>query len=536
MDLHAGSNVGFYRILSPIGAGGMGKVYAAEDSRLHRKVALKILSEESTQQPDRVQRFEQEAYAASALNHPNILTIYEVGRFEGVHYMATELIEGKTLRELLPTRLSLRKVLDVAVQAAGALAAAHAAGIVHRDIKPENIMVRPDGYVKILDFGLAKLTEPQFGPGQVDGEMETAITAPTEPGRIMGTWLYMSPEQVRGKEVDARTDIWSLGVVLYEMLSGHPPFAAATPTDTIVAIVDRDPQPLAQFGVTVPDELFRILSKALAKDCEERYQSIKDMALDLKQLNQALELQTVTRSTGIHSVIGRMPLVAQPKPAPRNRTAVLGLALVLLAGIAWGVWAVLHRQPPPAVPRERELTYSLLVQKMRTGQPYQDPFASTGQESFGSGWKFRFNFSSPQPGSLYLLDDAQGSGGKRVLALVYPLPPAAGSGPSGNRLSYLSANQRLQTGWYFFDQHPGTETVWMVWSVQPLESLEEVARSVAARQDPTITDPSESANIRGLLARYSSPKPVAATDQARKQTTIRGSTDVIVNAVELEHH
>src|SRR3989441_10183803 len=221
------TTISHYRILSKLGAGGMGEVYLAEDTKLDRKIALKLLPTKFTEDADRVRRFIQEAKAASALNHPNIITIYEIGQEQGTHYMAAEFIDGQTLRQrMMSDKLSLNVALDIAVQIASALAAAHAAGIVHRDIKPENIMVRRDGLVKVLDFGLAKLTAHRLQAGH--GDAPTVTTTGTVPGMVMGTLRYVSPEQARGLEVDARTDIFSLGIVLFEMVSGQLPFQGAT--------------------------------------------------------------------------------------------------------------------------------------------------------------------------------------------------------------------------------------------------------------------------------------------------------------------
>src|SRR6266478_6455998 len=218
-----GKELGHYHVLSLLGAGGMGEVYLAEDTRLKRKVALKLLPAELTANRDRLRRFEQEARAASALNHPNIITIHEIRQVDGLNFIVTELIEGQTLRQQIATeRMKLSLVLDVAMQVASALTAAHAAGIIHRDLKPENVMLRPDGLIKVLDFGLAKLTEPRTS--KMDSEAATVARVDTKMGAVMGTAQYMSPEQARGLKVDARTDIFSLGVVLYEMLAGRPPF------------------------------------------------------------------------------------------------------------------------------------------------------------------------------------------------------------------------------------------------------------------------------------------------------------------------
>jgi len=233
-----GETLSHYRIASKIGAGGMGDVYLAEDTRLGRKVALKLLPEQFTKDEDRVRRFEQEARAASALNHPNIITIHDIGRANELHFIATEFIDGRTLRQrMMESRMELTAALDVTLQVATALSAAHEAGIIHRDIKPENVMLRRDGIAKVLDFGLVKLTERRAPV--TDTESPTAIIPQTDPGTVMGTAHYMSPEQARGVEVDARSDIFSLGVICYEMVTGRAPFAGATVTDIIIAIVQQ---------------------------------------------------------------------------------------------------------------------------------------------------------------------------------------------------------------------------------------------------------------------------------------------------------
>src|SRR5215471_15231743 len=280
---------GPYEIVAFISRGGMGEVYLAHDPRLHRKVALKILPPAFTKESERLRRFEQEARAASALNHPNIITIYEILRTGSTHAIATEFVEGETLRQWLShSPLTLSESLHIAVQVADALTAAHKAGIIHRDIKPENIMLRPDGYVKVLDFGLAKLAEDS-----PDVPMEEALTRQvrTGSGVVIGTAAYMSPEQARGKAVDARTDIFSLGAVIYEMVTQQRPFDGETPSDVLAAILKTEPEPLIALLADVPVELSRIVTKALRKDPEERYQVVKDLLIDLKSLAQDLDFQ-----------------------------------------------------------------------------------------------------------------------------------------------------------------------------------------------------------------------------------------------------
>ncbi len=315
-----GKNLGHYHVLSLLGSGGMGEVYQVEDTRLKRKVALKLLPTELTANRDRLRRFEQEARAASALNHPNIITIHEIGEVDGVNFIVTELIEGQTLRRLMATaRMQLSLVLDVAMQVASALTAAHAAGIIHRDLKPENIMLRPDGLIKVLDFGLAKLTESPTS--NLKSEAPTVGRVDTEMGTVMGTAQYMSPEQARGLKVDARTDIFSLAVLIYEMVAGRLPFEGSN-TNEIVAstLSDKEPAPLARYARELPAELERIVSKALRKDREERYQTIKDLLIDLRSLRAELEFQRrLERSTPPDS--SRDEIVAANSPPVAVETA-----------------------------------------------------------------------------------------------------------------------------------------------------------------------------------------------------------------------
>src|SRR5437016_4663786 len=281
-----GQSFGPYKILEHIGAGGMGDVYLAEDVRLGRKVALKILPVGFTRDHERVRRFQQEARSASALNHPNILTIFEIGEVDARHFIATEFIEGETLRQrMVKSHLEINEVLDVAVQVAAALTAAHQAGIAHRDIKPENIMLRQDGFVKVVDFGIAKLTEPKTD------ESEAVTLLNTKQGTVIGTAHYMSPERARGLQIDARTDIWSLGVVLYEMVAGSVPFKGATSSDVIASVLDREPTTLARFCPEVPNELEWIVKKALRKHRDERYQTIRELVTDLKSLARKLQFE-----------------------------------------------------------------------------------------------------------------------------------------------------------------------------------------------------------------------------------------------------
>src|SRR5262245_48524188 len=290
-----GRRIGQYELLSLLGSGGMGEVYLARDTRLGRKAALKLLPQEYTHDRERVWRFEQEARAASALSHPNIITIYEIGEVGGTHYIATEYIEGQTLRQRMKEHpMTPRDAVEGGIQIAAALTAAHEAGVIHRDIKPENVMLRRDGYFTVLDFGLAKLIErlPISRTSVADGETSMWEPMKTNPGLVMGTVNYMSPEQVRGQEVDGRSDIFSLGVVLYEMVAGCTPFEGATPTEVIAAILHLEPMLLQRRAPNTPAELERITAKTLAKEREERYQTAADLLFDLKNLRLELEVET----------------------------------------------------------------------------------------------------------------------------------------------------------------------------------------------------------------------------------------------------
>ncbi|MDQ3749317.1 MAG: protein kinase, partial [Acidobacteriota bacterium] len=286
--LKIGQQFDRYKIISLIGKGGMGEVYLAEDKKLDRQVAVKILNEKFSQDESNLNRFIREAKAASSLNHPNILVIYEIGESDEVHYIVSEFIKGKTLREILKERtLQLSEVLDISVQITNALCTAHEAHLIHRDIKPENIMMRPDGYVKILDFGLAKLIE-QKNKSILGLEESTVRQNQTAKGVILGTVNYMSPEQAKGERVDERTDIFSLGVVIYETMARRTPFAGDSVSETFANLINAEPQPISRFAANVPNEMQRIVSKMLRKKKDERYQTMRDLLTDLKDLNEGL--------------------------------------------------------------------------------------------------------------------------------------------------------------------------------------------------------------------------------------------------------
>jgi serine/threonine protein kinase len=300
--------IGHYQLISRLGKGGMGEVYLANDTRLDRKVAIKLLPAAFTAAPDLIRRFQREAKAASALYHPNIVTIYETGEEDGAHFIVAEFVEGRTLREVMENeRLQLAAAIKIATQIASALVEAHRIGIVHRDIKPENVMLRPDGLVKVLDFGLAKLTE------RIDlalgNEASTIFNVHTDSGIILGTVSYMSPEQARGHNVDARSDLFSLGVLLYEMAAGGRPFTGATMVDVLAAVLEKEPAPL-QGSSALPAELQQIVTRALRKNREERYQTAKDFLADLRQLRSRLKTEQTPRWLSRYSALIVLAAVA----------------------------------------------------------------------------------------------------------------------------------------------------------------------------------------------------------------------------------
>ncbi|MCA1637577.1 MAG: protein kinase [Acidobacteria bacterium] len=352
--LVSGQSLSHYKVIEQIGKGGMGEVYLAQDTKLHRQVALKVLSSDFAQDDDRLRRFVREVHVTSSLNHPNILTIHEIGGGDDLHFIASEYVKGETLRQRLEREnLTLREILEIATQIVMALKAAHEAGIVHRDIKPENIMIREDGLVKVLDFGLAKLTEKT----PLDEEAETRMQVQTQSGMILGTARYMSPEQARGKEIDERTDIFSFGIVLYEMLSGKLPFKGETAMDTIGAILTKEPAPLSE---EVPPQLQYIVEKCLRKDREERYQTAKDLLIDLKNVKQDLEFQNKLERTALpqpdESKTQTLNATTSGKPQTTSsaeyvvteikqhkRGFVIGLSILLFSMLGFGYWFFANR-------------------------------------------------------------------------------------------------------------------------------------------------------------------------------------------------
>ena len=385
----SGQMINHYKIVAAIGAGGMGEVYLAEDTRLERRVALKFLPAHLTEDERYLRRFEQEARAVAALSHPNVCMIHEVIETgDGRHCIVMEYVDGMTLSDSLKEKpLTVREALDIAIQVSSALSAAHLAGIVHRDIKLENIMLRRDGYVKILDFGLAKLTDKNWSG--VDNEAATRMLN-TSPGVVMGTVYYMSPEQARGLPVDERTDIWSLGVVLYEMICGSHPFTGATPTDVIISIAEREPEPLTKCVPEAPMQLEEIVQKALAKKREDRYQTADDLQRDLRSLSRELEFQSelgeVKRSTG------RFPALETNRDQIRvdhfkwTSSRMLILAAIVAGLIITTLIAVRsYRNGSTQAPSSKITSVAVLPMTNVSGDPAQDYFVDGMTETLIAG-------------------------------------------------------------------------------------------------------------------------------------------------------
>ena len=516
MRLSAGARLGQYEIVVALGTGGMGEVYRARDTKLQRPAAIKVITADE-EDPDRVKRLEREALSASALNHPNILTVYELGSHEGLNYIVTELIEGETLRARIRRGpIPLADALDLATQVGAALYAAHTAGIVHRDIKPENVMVRPDGYVKVLDFGIAKLVESSRAAAE-----SATLTVQTVPGMLLGTVGYMAPEQIRGLAVDQRADVWSFAVLLHEMLTGRSLFTGPTTSDIIAAVLERTPPSLGASGIDAPPELERILRKALAKDRENRYQTMKELLVDLRQVRQQPERVVV------------------PPASPRSVVPVVAGAsfLVIAMIVGWAVWnssvrGPETRFPPPATfpspstAATRSFEYWLTVEPPPGISP-RGAVESGGNEVFIAGSRFRFNFSNPSTGFVYVLNESTAPSGAPLLTMLYPTP----SRRDGS--AELTAGEVASTGNYFFDKNAGVERVWIVWSARPQEDLELAKRWVSPEHQGQVKDSDEARRIVGLLASEATKNTTARTDQPGKRTIVSGPGDLLVHKAEL---
>ena len=530
--LNKGQQFGAYFILDRLGAGGMGEVYLARDSRLDRTVALKVLSTDVSSDKRRMQRFRQEARVASSLNQPNILTIFEFGEANTLTYLATEFIDGHTLRDHLRTqRLKLTEILDITIQILAALDAAHEARIVHRDIKPENVMIRRrDRVVKVLDFGLAKVTEKQPTLARDhNSDSEAATEMKTAPGMLMGTINYMSPEQAQSRAVDERTDIWSTGVMLYEMVTGAMPFGGPTISHTLVQIIENDPPPLAKAAPQTPPELQRIVNKAMAKDVEDRYQTAKDMLIDLRNLRKQLE---------------GGPVALDQRDRKTDNKRALAVALLVLAffiAVTFGVnvWRRSRAQPAATATTtstsvgpvsERALTYWITVRQTRAGK--EKIYTLAGEINFELKDAIRLNVRSPQAGHLYVLNEGPRNGSDAAEFVVLFPSPTANEGSS-----LLSANTELQipaVSWFTFDKEQGIERVWLIFSRDAIPEVDALKKFASQKTGGLITDPAQNKLVQDFLLTQTTSKP--EVERGDTLTTVKTTDNVLVYPVKLEHH
>jgi len=548
-----------YVIESAIGQGGVGAVYLARDRKLHdKRVVLKILLDRSLQNEWVVQKFQQEKEALARVDHPGVVGILDTGELpDGKAYLVMQFIDGVTLRsQVRPEGMPLARAAEIIKQIGRALSAAHERGIFHRDLKPENIMLQSFGrgeeQVKIIDFGIAKLKDSLVAPSTVTG-----ATA--------GTVAYMAPEQLAGKSISAATDIFALGAIAYEIVTGRKPFNPETGFELLemqrsgVRVQPRDLRP------AISTEANEVILRALNFAPADRFQTARDFGEVLAQslddesgtLDQnsaapvpATQLATsanpLARQTGDLSsktIAGRYepakvdtlqqpsfvpPVTDEAEPSRRGMFAGIALVLLLVIGAAAGF--LIWKRDTIFGGRERSLTYSLTVQKMRDGKPFQTEFESSGQEIFENGWKFRLNVDSRQDGYLYLLNEGPASANSSTYNVLFPESKTNSGSPQ------VTAGRKLQTDWMRFDEQQGTEKFWIIWSAAPVKELEAVTEVVNDQDLGEIKDAVKAKAVRDFLNQQATPKPEVTKDSAKKQSVIKGKGDVLVNAIELEHH
>lgn len=556
-----------YFIESELGQGGVGAVYLASDRKLHDKhVVIKVLLDKSLQNSWVVQKFQQEKEALARVDHPGVVGVLDTGEMpDGKPYLVMQYIDGVTLRsQIKPEGMPIDRAAELIKQMGRALGAAHDKGIFHRDLKPENIMLQSFGageeQVKIIDFGIAKLKDSIVAPS-------------TMTGATAGTVAYMAPEQLGGRPTSAATDIFAFGAIAYEIITGRKPFNPETGFELLemqrhgVRISPSDLRP------AVSTDANEIILRALSFEPSQRFQTARefgdslaraltdDLTLDQSRTPKAqipaTQLATQanpparqTSDLSQKTIAGRFeparadtlnPALYAPVAEEESARSGLGLKLAVglvvlfivaaTGGLVFWKRAVIFdsRRIDPAI-SERSLAYSLTVQKMRDGKPYQDQFESSGQEIFENGWKFRINLSSPQDGYLYLLNEGPSSGDATTYNVLFPEATTNGGSPR------VTANQKLQTAWMRFDDHQGTENFWLVWSASPVPELEAVTGAVNDRDLGEIKDAAKARAVRDFLKQHSSAKPEVTKDSAKKQSVVKAKTDVLVNAIELEHH
>jgi serine/threonine protein kinase len=552
-----------YFIESELGQGGVGAVYLASDRKLHDKhIVIKILLDKSLQNSWVVQKFQQEKEALARVDHPGVVGILDTGELpDGKPYLVMQYIDGVTLRsQIKPEGMPIDRAGEMIKQMGRALGAAHDKGIFHRDLKPENIMLQSFGageeQVKIIDFGIAKLKDSMVAPS-------------TMAGSTAGTVAYMAPEQLGGRPTSAATDIFAFGAIAYEIITGRKPFNPETGFELLemqrqgVRISPSDLRP------AVSTEASEIILRALSFEPSQRFQTAREfgdalaraltdeLTLDQRSAPSsqipATQLATQanpparqTADLSQKTIAGRFepakadtlnPALYAPVAAEESARSgpglkvALGLILLVVIGVAagLGVWkreAIFGARNAS----ERSLAYSLTVQKMRDGKPFQDQFESSGQEIFENGWKFRINLSSPQDGYLYLLNEGPASGDATTYNILFPEATTNGGSPR------VTANQKLQTAWMRFDDHQGSENFWLVWSASPVPELEAVTGAANDRDLGEIKDGAKARTVRDFLKQHSATKPEVTKDSAKKQSVVKSRTDTLVDAIELEHH
>jgi serine/threonine protein kinase len=554
-----------YFIEKELGRGGVGAVYLARDRKLHEKrVVIKVLLDKSLQNSWVVKKFQQEREALARVDHPGVVGILDTGELpDGKPYIVMQFIDGTTLRsQIKPEGVQLDRAAELIRQIGKALGAAHDKGIFHRDLKPENIMLQTLGageeQVKIIDFGIAKLKDSIISPSTITG-----ATA--------GTVSYMAPEQLSGRPTSAATDIFAMGAIAYELVTGRKPFNPETGFELLEmqrAGVRVEPSDLRP---SLAEEASRTILRALSFDPQQRYQSAREFgdalarslssdampdnrasAEQIPATQLATDVNPAARQTAdlsprtiaarfapakVDTLGGSPSPLAFEDDSPRSSTglkigaALLALALIgVVAGvIVWKRSALFGKNVTPPI-AERSLAYSLTVQKMREGKPYQADFESSGREIFENGWKFRMNISTPQEGYLYLLNEGPAAGDTTTYNLLFPEAKTNSGSPR------VSAEQKLQTAWMRFDEHQGTEKFWLVWSVSPVKELEAATDVVNEKDQGEIKDSAKARAVREFLKNNSSSKTDVEKDPAKPQTNVKGKGDVLVNLIELEHH
>src|SRR5690349_1404660 len=534
-----------YLIEKELGHGGVGAVYLARDRKLHDKpVVVKVLLEKSMRNTWVVQKFRQEKEALSRLNHPGVVAILDTGELnDGKPFIVMEYVDGTSLRNVLkqqPQGMDFVQAASIVKQIGAALTAVHEKKIYHRDLKPENIMLQPlvadEVQVKIVDFGIAKIKESVVAASTVTG------------GTTAGTMVYMSPEQLNGDKITPASDIYSFGVIAYELVTGRRPFSP----DTIVQLYDMQREGVrvkpADLRPRLPQEAQNIILKTLAFDAKSRYQKASEVgsALSDALMNEEETLKHQPKLIDRKSPAQRAwaeTLVsgAQPDPLPvgahRKILPFIVVGILLLSVLAAGGYAFFsnrqsrsgNEQPKASTDSQRSLFYSLTVQKMRDGKPYQDSFQFSGQEIFESGYKFRINVSSPESGYLYIFNEGADLNKNASFNIIYPTPV------TNNGSAQLAANQKMQTNWNTFTGQPGTEMFWIVWSVSPIQEME-TARSAAFKsEEGALLDDQIVRKLKGFLIMHADPKPETTKDTAKQQTEVRRNGDVLVKLLELEH-